>query len=57
MAGDFNCHHPMWNPSQYIRHDEEADKLIDLAADLNLSLIIPLRTVTFPNAETTIDLV
>ena len=30
MAGNFNCHRPMWNPSQYTRHDEEADKLIDL---------------------------
>src|SRR5256714_13311281 len=20
MAGDFNCHHPLWNPKQYTRH-------------------------------------
>ena len=57
MAGDFNCHHPMWNPPRYTRHDEEADKLIDLATDLGLNLLIPPGTVTFPDAETAIDLV
>ena len=57
MAGDFNCHHPMWNPPLYTRHDEEADKLIDIATDLGLNLLIPLGTITFPNAETAIDLV
>jgi len=57
MAGDFNCHHPMWNPPQYRRHDEEADKLVDLATDLSLTLLIPPGTVTFPAAKTAIDLV
>ena len=57
MTGDFNSHHPMWNPPQYTRHDEEADKLIDLATDLSLNLLIPPGTVTYPNANTAIDLV
>ena len=57
MAGDFNSHHPMWNPPRYTWHDEEADKLVDLAADLGLSLLIPPGTVTFPNSATAIELV
>ena len=57
MAGDFNCHHPMWNPPRYSRHDEEADKLVEIATELGLNLLIPPGTVTFPNAETAIDLV
>jgi len=57
MAGDFNCHHPLWNPPSYTRHDEEADNLIELAASIGLSLLIPPGTITFPNAETAIDLV
>jgi len=57
MGGDFNCHHPMWNPQSYTRHDEEADTLVDLAADLGLSLMIPPGTITYPNAGTAIDLV
>ena len=57
MCGDFNCHHPMWNPQNYERQDEEADRLVDLAAEIGLSLMIPPGTITFPNAGTTIDLV
>ena len=57
MGGDFNCHHSMWNPQSYTRHDEEADTLADLAADLGLSLMIPPGTITYPNAGTAIDLV
>jgi Endonuclease-reverse transcriptase len=57
VAGDFNCHHPTWNPPGYTRHDEEADKLVDIASDLGLGLLIPPGTVTFPNAGTAIDLV
>jgi hypothetical protein len=57
MAGDFNCHHPLWNPPSYTRHDEEADNLIELAANMGLNLLIPPGTITFPNAETAIDLV
>ena len=57
MAGDFNSHHPVWNPQHYTRHDPSGDDVIDLARDLQLSLLLPPGTVTFPNAGTTIDLI
>ena len=57
IGGDFNCHHPLWNPSEYTRHDDEADRLIDLAASLDLNLMLPPGTITYPNANTSIDLV
>jgi hypothetical protein len=57
LAGDFNCHHPMWNPTDYLRHDDIADHLVELAADLGLVLLIPPGTVTYPSAQTAIDLV
>ena len=47
----------MWNLQNYMRHDEEADTLIDLAADFGLSLMILPGTITFSNASTAIDLV
>ena len=57
VAGDFNSHHPLWNPQGYLRHDEDADALIDLAATLELNLLLPPGTITYPNAGTTIDFV
>jgi len=57
MAGDFNAHHPMWNPVEYLRHDEVANDIIDLAAELGLTLLIPPGMVTYPHASTAIDLV
>ena len=57
MAGDFNTHHPLWNPRAYTRHDNEADVLVNMMADLELNLLLPPGTVTFPSAGTTIDLV
>ena len=59
IAGDFNLHHPMWNPAAYTRHDEEADTLVEMMADLELNLLIPAGTATYPNpdAKTAIDLV
>ena len=57
IAGDFNVHHPVWNPEGYTRHDEEADALIEMMAELNLNLLLPPGTITYPNAKTTIDLV
>jgi hypothetical protein len=57
MAGDFNCHHPLWNPPGYDKHDIEADKLVDLASTLGLNLLMPPGTITFPRAKTAIDLV
>ena len=29
MAGDFNLHHPLWNPPIHQAHDAEADELIE----------------------------
>lgn len=57
IGGDFNTHHPMWNPRGYTRHDSNADALIDMMTDLGLSLLLPAGTVTYPNAGTTIDLI
>jgi len=57
IAGDFNCQHPAWNAREYIRHDEEANKLIEMAAELGMSLLLPPGTITYPIAGTTIDLV
>ena len=52
MAGDFNCHHPVWNPSSYTKCDQEADRLIELAVNLNLALLLPSGTITFPSKGT-----
>jgi Reverse transcriptase (RNA-dependent DNA polymerase)/Endonuclease-reverse transcriptase len=57
LAGDFNCHHPLWNPPAYLRHDEAGDQLTQLAAQLGLNLLIPPGTITYPTANTAIDLV
>ena len=48
MVGDFNLHHPLWNPSDYETHDHEAEELIDLMATNGLNLILPAGTITFP---------
>ena len=57
MAGDFNCHHPLWNPKQYTRHDQDADTLIEMMAELELHLLLPPGTITYPRASNTLDLV
>jgi len=57
ICGDFNLHHPLWNPTSYKVHDKQADELIDLMADHGLKLLLPPGTITFPRAETAIDLV
>jgi Endonuclease-reverse transcriptase/Reverse transcriptase (RNA-dependent DNA polymerase) len=57
IAGDFNCHHPCWNPRGYTRHDEEADALVEMMTELELNLLIPAGTITYPNAGTAIDLI
>ena len=28
IAGDFNLHHPLWNPPQHHKYDRQADELI-----------------------------
>jgi len=57
MGGDFNRHHPLWNPRGYLRIDESSNEIIELAADLDLDLLIPPGTITYPHAGTAIDLV
>ena len=57
VGGDFNSHHPVWNPLSYTRHDEDANALVDMMAELDLQLLLPPGTVTYPNAGTTIDLI
>ena len=57
VGGDFNTHHPVWNSEGYTHHDEEADAPVDMMAELELSLLLPLGTITYPNAGTTIDLI
>ena len=29
IAGDFNLHHPLWNPPHYRKQDQQADELIE----------------------------
>ena len=41
MGGDFNAHHPMWNPPGYLGHDNSADEVVDLALEMGLTLLIP----------------
>ena len=57
VGGDFNLHHPLWNPTNYRRHDGKADELIEIMAENGLNLLLPADTITYPRAGTTIDLV
>ena len=57
MAGDFNLHHPLWNPPNYPTQDSEANMLIDIIAQTRLKPMLPAGTITFPRAKTAIDLV
>ena len=57
IAGDFNLHHPLWNPSEYPIHDPKADELVDIMASHGLKLLLPAGTITYPRSKTTIDLV
>src|SRR5436190_8640607 len=29
IGGDFNTHHPLWNPNGYMHHDDEANTLVE----------------------------
>ena len=51
-SGDFNLRHPLWNPTGYARHDEEADALLEMMAGQKLSLLLPPGTITYPYAGT-----
>src|SRR5579859_3239284 len=61
IAGDFNLHHPLWNPQGYLIQEPEAETLIDTMMEANLCPLLQAGTVTFPtNNEqggTAIDLV
>jgi len=57
IGGDFNTHHPLWNPNGYMRHDDEANTLVDMMAELGMNLLLPSGTITYPSAGTAIDLV
>jgi ribonuclease HI len=57
IAGDFNLHHPLWNPPQYHIRDPQADELIEGMLQQGMQLMIPPGTITFPDAKTAIDLV
>ena len=48
MAGDFNVHHPLWNPPNYTTYEDYADELVRMMADKSMRLLIPPGTVTFP---------
>jgi hypothetical protein len=57
IAGDFNLHHPLWNPPQYHIRDPQADELIEGMLQQGMQLMIPPGTITLPDAKTAIDLV
>ena len=57
VAGDFNLHHPLWNPPNYHVHDPEAEIFINTMAQAGLKPMLPAGTITFPRAKTAIDLV
>ena len=57
IVGDFNLHHPLWNPPERDDHDPEADILINAMSQLQLKPMLPAGTITFPKAKTAIDLV
>ena len=57
IDGDFNVHHSLWNPSSHHTHDKETDTLIETVTQLDLNLLLPTGTITYPKAHITIDLV
>ena len=57
MAGDFNLHHPLWNPPNYKNQDSEADMLINIISQRKLKPMLPAGIITFPRAKTAINLV
>ena len=57
IGGDFNLHHPLWNPQVCHTQDYKAEELIEFMALLGLSPMLPAGTITFPRANMAIDLV
>jgi hypothetical protein len=48
VAGDFNLHHPLWNPQGYLVQEPEAETLIDPMMEASLHPLMHAGTVTFP---------
>ena len=48
LLGDFNLHHPLWNPTAYTKHDPQSDVLVQIAIEQEFALLIPPGTVTYP---------
>ena len=57
IIGDFNLHHPLWNPQNYTIHDTQTDELVELMVDYGLQLILPSGIIIYPREGTAIDLV
>ena len=61
ILGDFNLHHPLWNPQSYIKHDLQSNQIVDLFMGVNLRPLLPPGTITYPTNNraggTAIDLV
>ena len=61
IAGDFNLHHPIWNPPTYHTYDVLSDELLEMMSDHGLTIMLPPGTITYPCDNevggTTIDLV
>lgn len=64
VVGDFNLHHPLWTDPSYSHVHDEADELINIAADYGLTQLLPVGTTTYEKqledgtiCKTTIDLV
>jgi ribonuclease HI len=62
-VGDFNLHHPLWSRPGYEHIHPEADELLDIAMDHELTQQLPRGTTTYEKRvdgetqRTTIDLV
>ena len=58
VLGDFNLHHPLWNPPGYRHTDAKAERLLDIATGKDLGILLPEGAITYKKgtARTTIDL-
>ena len=58
LLGDFNLHHPMWGGLETRHIDPEAEDLITIMEDFELSNTLPVGTVTYEErtSRSTIDL-
>jgi len=58
LIGDFNLHHEMWGGSHIPRTEAEAEDLVEIMEDYNLTNALAPGTITYEenNRRTTIDL-